>query len=190
MINIHELTWTDEYGEYAVCPECDGRMYLMTEDDDGRQEWCCDECWHASDENGRYLRRVHKAGMGELKCPVCGDFRVDHDMYGGGYYCRRCKSAFHKVETEACRDKNGWPSGRIVDFGPVERPETCPNCGDPLRAQFFETLKGDFWAYPCRQCQIVYRSDDKERLVVPPECPKCGGYALSTISDVYTDRST
>ena len=190
MIDIYELTWTDGYSDYAVCPECDGRMELMV-DDDGRQEWHCDACWYAFSETGRRLHRIHKGGMGELTCPVCGDFRVDHDLDNGGYYCRNCKAVFRKPKTEAFRDKDGWPSGRLIDLGPIEYPEPCPICGDPLRAEFYELLgleKGR-WAFYCRQCDVVYPRNPNGTLRPNRECPKCFAPALCTANEFHTDYS-
>ena len=191
-MDIYELEWTDRYGTYRVCPECHGELDLVYESENGeRQEWHCEQCWHSFDENDRNLGKIHWAGMGALRCPECGDHRVARDGEDDCYYCRNCKTTYRDVKIETWMEpdgltRDGTPRGKIVDFGPPEHPETCPNCGDPLRRQWYDLPGGKgAWAYYCRYCDIVYL-DDYGKLVVPPRCPKCGGYAL----DTFTRRIT
>lgn len=187
--NTYELEWTNEFGgSCRVCLECNGILELAYESEDGsKQEWQCEHCWHKFDQDDRRTGKVHYAGMGAITCPECGDHRIARDSYDDSYYCHQCKTTYREVviETQRVPDgltRDGTLVGKIVDFGPAESPETCPNCGDLLRRQRYDLPNGEnCWGYYCEYCDIAYH-EDGGKLVRPRQCAKCGGYAITTLT--------
>lgn len=179
-MDIYGLYWTDEFGAYRVCPDCNGLLLLVYEGADGEQVWNCEHCWYSFDKADRRTGKIDRTGLGILKCPECGDFRVARDGYDDCYYCSRCQSAYRDVTIETYPTPDGV-RGRITAYGPAEHPQDCPNCGDALRKQWFDLPDGKgCWAFPCGHCDIVYH-EEGGKLVIPRQCPKCGGYSLSSV---------